>query len=394
MTKKTSSAILLAAGAFAFALLAACSGADHSADQMTSFSGKGDAADTAQLFTVRPDEMAHVQVVTVEPTSVQKTLRLTGAVAYNAFLTTPVISPVGGPVSRILVEPGQFVKKNQTLLEVSSPDFAQTRTLFLKAEDVYRVADKNYARAQDLYQHNAIAERDLLQAESDRIQARADLEAAEQTLRILGIPNPTDLSKLPVSSLIPLNAPIAGEVVERLVSPGQLLTAGATQAFTISDLSTVWVLANIYESDLAYVKTGDSVTITSDAYPEKFHGTISFVGPALDPTTRTAQARIVVDNPKKELRRDMFVNAEVAAGKLQNALLVPDASILRDTENMPFVYMLASKNAQGNQQFARRSVKIGDSQNGQTQILDGIRPGDRMAGDGSLFLQFANSLQK
>ena len=195
--------------------------------------------------------MSHVQVVTVQPTKLTRTLRLTGAVAYNAFKTTPVITQVGGPVSRILVVPGQHVKAGQPMLEVSSPDYSQLLDAYLKAADTFRLADKNYARAQDLYQHHAIAERDLEQAESDRNQAQADLNAAEQGMKILGIKNPADLAKAPSSAQIPVLAPIGGEVVERLVSPGQVMQAGQTQAFTISDMSTVWVLANVYQADLA-----------------------------------------------------------------------------------------------------------------------------------------------
>ena len=171
--------------------------------------------------------------------------------AYNAFNTTPVITQVGGPVSRILVVPGQHVKAGQPMLDVSSPDYSQLLDAYLKAADSFRLADKNWARAQDLYQHHAIAQRDLEQAESDRNQAQADLNAAEQGMKILGIKNPGDLAKAPSSALIPVLAPIGGEVVERLVSPGQVVQAGQTQAFTISDLSTVWVLANVYQADLA-----------------------------------------------------------------------------------------------------------------------------------------------
>ncbi len=134
-----------------------------------------------------------------QPTKLTRTLRLTGAVAYNAFKTTPVITQVGGPVSRILVVPGQHVREGQPMLEVTSPDYSQLLDTYLKARDTFRVADKNYDRAKDLYEHNAIAERDLLQAESDRNQAQADLNASEQAMKILGIKNPEDLAKAPSS---------------------------------------------------------------------------------------------------------------------------------------------------------------------------------------------------
>jgi len=361
--------------AFILMLTACHSNDSEKASQMTSFSANATKSATPQLFTIVPITLKHM-------------LRLTGAVAYNAFNTTPVITQVGGPVSRILVVPGQHVKIGQPMLDVSSPDYSQLLDSYLKAADAYRLAAKNYSRAQDLYQHHAIAERDLEQAESDRNQAQADLNAADQGLKILGIKNPSELAKAPSSARIPVLAPISGEVVERLVSPGQVVTAGQTQAFTITDLSTVWVLANVYQGDLAYVQSGDDVVVQTDAYPGSFHGRISYVSPALDPNTRTLQARIVVDNPGEKLKKDMYCTVTVTAGSLSNVVVVPNASVLRDDNNQPFVYI-----ASGANQFGRRGVELGESQNGQTQILKGISVGERVVGDGSLFLQFANSLQ-
>ena len=254
--------------------------------------------------------------------------------------------------------------------------------------NAFELADKNFKRAADLYAHHAVAERDLQQAESDRNQAQTDLEAAVAGLHILGIRDPESLAGHALSPEVPLLAPIDGEVVERLVSPGQLLQAGATQCFTISDMSSVWVLVNVYEKDLADVRVGDSVAVQSDAYPEVFRGKISYVGPALDPNTRTAQARIVTPNPGQRLKKDMYVTAIVSAGSIPNALALPDAAVLRDTENLPFVYVETGAN-----QFARRQVSLGFSRAGQTQITDGLKAGEHVVGDGGIFLQFQNSLQ-
>jgi cobalt-zinc-cadmium efflux system membrane fusion protein len=372
----------------AFALaLGGCSSSE-TASNMTSFSANATKSETPGLFTIPQEQMAHVQVVEVKPQTLSRTLRLTGAVAYNAFHTTPVISEVGGPVSRVLVVPGEHVHAGQALLTISSPDYSQMRAVYLKARDAFHVADENYTRAQDLYAHNAIAQRDLLQAESDRNQAQADLDSAEQGLKILGITNPADLEKMKSTAEVPLLAPIAGEVVERDVAPGQLLTPGTTQAFVISDMSTVWILANVYESDLAFVKVGDTVTVTTDSYPDIFHGKIAFDATAVDPTTRTLQARIVVDNVGEKLKNNMYCTATVAAGSIEKAIAVPDAAILRDDENQPFVYVESGTN-----QFGRRPVEIGQSQNGETQVTSGLAAGDRVVGDGSLFLEFANSFQ-
>jgi len=371
----------------ALPVLAGCHSSDN-ANGMTSFSSKASSSATPQLFTIPADQMSHVQLVTMTPATMTNTLRLTGAVAYNAFKTTPVITQVGGPVSRIMVVQGDHVKMNQPMLEVSSPDYAQLLDGYLKAADSFRLADKFYARAQDLYAHKAIAQQDLEQAESNRSQALADLNAAEQGMRILGIKDPADLAKAPSSAQIPVLAPIAGQVVERLVSPGQVVQAGQTQAFTLSDLSTVWVLANVYQADLQYVKSGEDVLVQTDAFPASFRGRISYVSPAIDPNTRTLQARIVVDNPGEKLKRDMYCTVTVTAGVLKNALAVPNAAVLRDDNNQPFLYALT-----GDNQFGRRDVVLGEMQGSETQIVKGVSPGDRIVGNGSLFLQVANSLQ-
>ncbi len=157
----------------------------------------------------------------------------------------------------------------------------------------------------------------------------------------------------------------------------------------LSDTSTVWVLVNVYQKDLPYVRVGDPVTIQTDAYPDVFHGRISYVAASLDPNTRTLQARIETSNPGLKLKKDMYVVASVDAGTIQNAIAVPDSAVLRDSENQPFVYVEQSGN-----QFSKRTVTIGDSVKGQTQITSGLNRGDRVIGDGSLFLQFANSLQR
>jgi cobalt-zinc-cadmium efflux system membrane fusion protein len=371
---------------------AGCSSAGpaESESKMTSYSASEAKADTAELFTVPQDQMAHVQVVSVEKSKLPRRLRLTGNVTYNAFKTTPVFSPIGGPVHEILAAPGQTVNAGQPLLTVNSPDYSAARSAYLKARDAFFLADKIYTRSQDLYAHGALAEADLQQAETGRSQAQADLQSSEDMLRAIGIKDPEAMIKNPPKTTlqVPVPAPVAGEVVERLVGPGQLLQAGATQVFTISDMSTVWVLVNVYQSDVAYVHAGDSVDITTDAYPEIFHGKISYLAPALDPNTRTLQARIVTANPGKRLKKDMYVTAVLQSGAIQNALTVPDAAVLRDTENMPFVYVQSGAN-----RFARRLVKIADSQNGRTQITDGLKEGEHVVGDGSLFLQFKNSLQ-
>src|ERR1700683_4638051 len=378
----------LAAFAAATALLlvlAGCEGAGSNAV----YSSSARSSDNAELFSIPKEQMAHVQVLTVQPATLPRSLRLTGAVAYNSFRTTPGITQVSGPVAKIVVVPGQKIQQGEPMLYVASPDYSQLRTNYLKAKDAYALAQKANARAEDLYQHHAIAEQNVEQAESAEVQAGGDLAAAQAALKVMGITDPDALVKAPPSFEVPVRAPIGGLVVEQDVSAGQLLQPGTTQCFMISDISTVWVLVNVYQKDLPYIRTGDQVTIQTDTYPEVFHGRIAYVAASLYTNTRTLQAPTEHTNHGQKLKKDMYVVATVNAGTIQNAIALPDAAVLRDTENQPFVYAGASSN-----KFGRRSVTLGESLNGQTEITSGLKAGDRVVGNGSLFLQFANSLQR
>lgn len=355
----------------------------------TNAAGNPRSPNDAELFTIPQEQMAHVQVIQVQPTTIARTLRLTGAVAYNAFRTTPVITQVSGPISRVVVVPGETVHQGEPMLYVASPDYSQLRTNYLKAKDAYALAQKASARAKDLYEHKAIAEQNLEQAESAEVQASGDLSAAQAALKVMGITDPDALVKSPPSPEVPVKAPIGGLVVEQDVAAGQLLQTSTTQCFMISDINNVWVLVNVYQKDLPYVHVGDQVSIQTDAYPTVFRGRISYVAASLDPNTRTLQARIDTSNPGGKLKKDMFVVATVSAGTIPNAIALPDAAVLRDSENQPFVYVESSQN-----QFGRRTVTLGESLNGQTEITSGLKPGEMVIGNGSLFLQFANSLQR
>lgn len=365
--------------------LAACSRRNRQAAESTAYGLHVEAG----LFTVPESQMSHLQVVRVESGPLARTLRLTGSVTYNAFQTTPVITPVSGPVARVLAVPGQFVRKGQPVLEVASPDYAQDLANYRKARNALNLAQEQYARAHDLYAHRALALADFEQAETARNQAQADFQNSVQVLRILGVRNPDQTPGAADSPEVPVLAPLDGEVVERLVSPGQVVTAGATQVFTLSNMGSVWVLANVYQQDLRWVRLEEPVSIQTDAYPTVFHGRISFIAPAVDPATRTLQVRIVTSNPGHLLKKDMYVTATVEAGVISHALTVPDASVRRNSENQPFVYVPV-----GHNQFALRQVTLGESLEGRTQILSGLRAGEPVVADGSLFLQFQNTLEQ
>ena len=176
--------------ACALAIMLGLGGCGESGSKTSADSSSAKSSDNAELFTIPQEQMAHVQVLTVQPATLARSLRLTGAVAYNSFRTTPVITQVSGPVAKIVVVPGQKVQQGEPMLYVASPDYSQLRTNYLKAKDAYALAQKAYARAQDLYQHHAIAEQNVEQAESAEVQAGGDLTSAQAALKVMGI---TDL---------------------------------------------------------------------------------------------------------------------------------------------------------------------------------------------------------
>jgi membrane fusion protein, heavy metal efflux system len=330
----------------------------------------------------------HVQPVSV--TSFQPVLETNGSVAFDADVSTQVLAPISGPVTRILVQPGAEVSRGEALANVSSPDFATAVAGYRKAQgaavQARRVADLD----QQLWTNDAIAKRDLEQAQVDAQAAEADRDAALQELRSLGVAD-AQIASLRSGGPMPtlqaaIRAPISGTVVERLVNPGQLLQAGATPTFTIADLSTVWVQANVFEADLASVHVGDAADVVTSASSTPLHGIVRYVAALVDPGTKATAVRVVVPNPKRLLKRDMFVNVTIHSSVRRTGVLAPVSSVLRDEDNLPYVFVERTPGT-----FARRSVTLGARVADQYEITAGLQAGDRLITEGGLFVQFAQS---
>ena len=185
-----------------------------------------------------------------------------------------------------------------------------------------------------------------------------------------------------------MRAPIAGVVVKKLVSPGMLIEAGTTVCFMLSDPSTVWVWGHIFDRDLPMVHTGDPVEEANPASARSFRGTVNYVGSFVDPATRTTPVRIVTQNPEGLLKKDMFVAAAIRTGSQSGVLAVPAAAVLRDDKNEPIVYVQVEPG-----KFAQRSVTIGTLQDCMIAITAGLQNGENVLADGSIFVQFATSIQ-
>ncbi len=369
------------------ALIAGCSPTEKAADTSAAASKPSD-------LTLTPAQQARINLVTVATSQYTPSIATTGTVEFNGDRSTQVLAPVSGPVTRLLVEPGAQVSSGAPLALVSSPDFAAAIGAYRKAvataANLQRIADQDV----QLFKTDAMSRREMDQAQTDASAAVADRESALEQIRSLGV-NPAALSGEAGAGGITnvpgvIRAPIAGTVVERLITPGQLLQAGTTPAFTIADLSSVWVMASVFESDLASVHKGEPATITTAASPTPFAATVDYVGALVDSSTRATSVRLVVRNRADLLKSGMYVNASIHSDRPRTGILVPTDAVLRDDENLPFVFVATG--AGNTTRYARRSIVLGSRIGANYEVRSGLVTGDRVVAEGALFLQFAESL--
>ena len=342
------------------------------------------AEQTPANVTLTAEQRAHIQLITLAPAHFRKSIDTTGVVDFDNDQATQILAPISGPVTRIFVEPGDAVKKGATLASVASPDFAAAINTYRKAATAARNARRIADNDKQLAAHQSISEREAQQAESDAVGAEADRDAARQAVVALGVDPASindDQGARPAGTEGLIRSPIAGTVVERSITPGQLLQAGTTPAFTVADLSRVWVMAQVFESDLGTVAVGDAATVTTNG--RNYTGSVTNITPEIDPDTRSMKVRIALSNPGGVLKRQMYVHVLIQARQESQALLVPVAAVLRDDENLPFVYV-----AQADGSFARRHVTLGTRSGDRHQITEGLNAGERVVADGALFLQF------
>jgi cobalt-zinc-cadmium efflux system membrane fusion protein len=349
------------------------------------------AADAA-LFAVPQDQLSHLRVEPVRRTSWAVSVRTTGTVDWDADHTTQAITQVNGPISRILVDTGSRVAAGDPLLYVSSPDVANAISAYRKARNREVLAKRIMDRQKELLDLGAIAVKDYESSQADYNDSTTDVQTSLQSLKIFGITaqeiDQAEQQGTAVRTELAVRSPIAGVVVQKLVSPGMLIQAGATICFMISDVSTVWVQGHIFDRDLPTVRVGDTVEETNPSFDGNFRGTVAYVGSFVDAATRTTPVRIVTQNPKGLLKKDMFVDAVIRTSSRNNIMVVPVAAVLRDDKNEPIVYVQVEPG-----KFAQRPVTIGTEQDGLVAIMGGLTDRDNVVSDGSVFIQFASSIQ-
>lgn len=355
-------------------LLALAATACGSSDQSTAPASRPDPS----LFEVPTNQRARLHLAKAERKPVVLPVRTPARVAFDDLKTSEVTPLVSGKVAKVLVREGDHVKVGQPLLAIASPDSSDTVANLSRDRSALRGKQTILARDEDLYAHKAISLEELQ-------QARLDVESAQTTVRndeahaaMTGSSNGNAL----------LLSPIDGTVVARKIAVGDPVQAETTTCFTITDPTAIWVISQLYQEDLRRVALGDTARIHSPVLEAPITGTVSYIGAAIDPDTLTIPVRIAAQNPNGLLKQGMYVDAEIIPAKSEDAVVVPAAAVLRDSDNLPFVYVEVKPGT-----FARHHVELGDQIGDSFTIPRGLEPGTQILTEGALFVQFADSLE-
>ena len=356
--------------------------------------------------TIDATQMQSIKVAAATSQGFRAEQVATGKIAFNEEFMTPVFSPYIGRVIRLLAKPGDVIKEGSPLFEIDTPDLVQAETDLItadislaKSNAALELAHRTEDRQHRLYLDKAVALKDWEQAESDVKNAERDVRSAESAvtaararLRVFGKSDEEIVrieNERQVDRITRVRSPIAGTITVRKVGPGQYVKPDSPDAlFTVADLSTVWILADVYESDVPLLKVGQPVEVRIAAYPDDvFTARITYISPSVDPATHRVAVRGVIENRGQRLKPDMLASFRIVTNSEVHSLAVPLSAIIHEGSRASIWV------AQTSNQFVKREVTIGLQQDGYAQIVSGLQPGEKVATAGSLFLANAASSQ-
>ncbi len=346
---------------------------------------------SGEQLTLTPEQMRNAQlqieVVGERPSSEAAGQMATGVVLANSYKETPVVSLVGGIVRSVGFELGQYVRRGQRVAVVFSNELAEAQSRYLTAFATLDEHHRHHLRTIKLVEIGAASRQDLEMANSQYREAEANVANLRQKLLLLGM-TASHIDSLnstsQISSEVAVPAPSSGTVTSRTVNPGEVIEANK-ELMRVTDLSSVWVVAQVYEKDLATVRIGSGANVTSDAYAGRvFRGRVSYVDPSIDPATRTARVRIELDNPNQILKIGMYVNVAFGAlGLAEKTTPVVNKSAVQSIGNQQVVFQATERP----DEFTLRPVRLGGESNGFYPVLEGLSAGDRVVTQGSFMLR-------
>jgi cobalt-zinc-cadmium efflux system membrane fusion protein len=333
-----------------------------------------------------------VQSVKVEPAG-ERTFVIqreaVGSIDFNQDMTVQVFSPYQGKIAGLFAKLGDEVAKGQKLYTIDSPDLGQAESTLIAAAGVFELTTRTLARAKKLFDTQGISQKDLEQAVSDQQSADGALKAARNAVRLFGkTEEEVDqiVARRRIDPIMVVASPITGRITARNAAPGLLVLPGAAPApYSVADISTMWMLAYVVESDSPLFHVGQEVKVRVMAYPDRvFEGKVSTIGAAVDPATHRLLIRSEIRDPKHELRPGMFATFVIRTGDSVRATAVPAGGVVREGDGTMTVWVTTDSRT-----FVKRSVKVGLQQDGYDQIIDGLQPRELVATEGALYLSNA-----
>jgi membrane fusion protein, heavy metal efflux system len=333
---------------------------------------------------------AGVTLVSPEYKTRASVLETSGKVQFNEEALVRVHAPLTGRVLEVLARPGDVVEPGARLFVLDSPDLGSAKSDYAKAVADTERSAAALKLARELFEVKAIAQKEIREAENDARKAVAERERAAARLRMLGVRDEqlTDIAtRSDATTTMVVTAPRSGVIVERNISPGQVVAYGQSDTpvnlFVIADLSTMWVLADVYEPDVPKVRLGQTVSVTPPCCPrERYQGRAVNVADAVDKETRTLKVRAVVPNRGRSLKAEMFVKVAIDTGSVR-VLALPQGAVHHEGGN---TFVLVER---GKDDYERRPVKLGVELNGSVEVLDGVAPSDRVVSSGGILLKRA-----
>jgi cobalt-zinc-cadmium efflux system membrane fusion protein len=312
-----------------------------------------------------------------------------GNIAFNDESNAQVYPAYQGKILEVESDLGRDVKKGDPLYTIDSPDLLQAESTLIASAGVWDLTTKALERAQKLYAVQGMALKDLQQATSDQQTADAAYRAARDAVRIFG---KTDgemdamIKTKHVDARLVVRSPITGRVTARNASPGYFVQPGNPPApFAVANISSLWMVANVVESDLPLMKPGQTVEVNVMAWPGRvFSGKITHVSPMVDPDTHRGMVRATISDPKHELNAGMLANFVIRTGGHEQSIAIPFDGVVREGDGSYTVWATTD-----GKRFVRRQVKVGMQQDGLFQVLEGVKPGEQVAGEGAIFLSHA-----
>ncbi len=338
-------------------------------------------------------QLASVKVEPVEEHEFPVEKEAVGSIDFNEDLETQVFTPYQGKIIALFAEVGDDVKKGQTLFTIDSPDLLQAELTLIAAAGVLDLTTRNLARLRDLYTTRAVSQHDLEQAVSDQQTAEGNLRAARDAVRLFG-KSDADIDHI-VSSrsadpTLVVPSPIDGRITTRNAAPGLFVQPGGAPApYTVANIDTMWMLANVTENDSPAFRVGQPVRVRVDAFPGRvFDARVTTLGATVDPNTRRVLVRSEIKDPQHELRAGMFADFTISVGAPMRSPAVPLAGVVREGNGTQTIWVTADRRS-----FIRRTIKIGQQVDGYRQILEGVQVGELVATDGAIFLSNMLAIQ-